>query len=134
MFNYRTNRVPGFIKRDIDPGYWHNKPVVELRIDLQWKPDSPTYRTAAVFKPDPAILDDIVKKISGLIPPGLSQAKDDLKANIKSILSQSLTKVDLVSREEFDIQTKVLLRTREKLEQLEAKIEELEKTHLQTKD
>jgi len=86
-----------------------------------------------VFKPDPAILDDIVKKISGLIPPGLAQAKDDLKANIKSILSQSLTKVDLVSREEFDIQTKVLLRTREKLEQLEEKMQELENKHLQEK-
>jgi len=83
-----------------------------------------------MFKPDPAILDDIVKKISGLIPPGLTQAKDDLKANIKSILSQSLSKADLVSREEFDIQTKVLLRTREKLEQLEEKMEELEKKHL----
>ena len=79
-----------------------------------------------MFKPDPAILDDIVKKISGLIPPGLSQAKDDLKANIKNILSQSLTKVDLVSREEFDIQTKVLLRTREKLEALEKKLAEIE--------
>ncbi|VAW81860.1 Uncharacterized protein YqiC [hydrothermal vent metagenome] len=78
-----------------------------------------------MFKPDPAILEEISKKISGMIPPGLHQAKEDLKGNIKSILSQNLTKFDLVSREEFDIQTKVLLRTREKLEQLEKKLDEL---------
>ncbi len=78
-----------------------------------------------MFKPDPAMLDELTKKLSGLIPPGLQQAKEDLKTNIKNILSQGLTKVDLVSREEFDIQAKVLLRTREKLEQLEKKLDEI---------
>ena len=79
-----------------------------------------------MFKPDPAILEEISKKISGIIPPGLQQAGDDLKKNIKSIVSQSLTRADLVSREEFDIQTKVLLRTREKLEELEKTVAQLE--------
>jgi len=83
-----------------------------------------------MFKPDAKIFDELTQKISDLIPPGIQQAQQDFKANVKKIVSQSLTKIDLVSREEFDIQTQVLLRTREKLEALEKKLEELEKKHL----
>ena len=47
--------------------------------------------------------------------------------NLKALLSSSLTKLDLVSREEFDVQTQVLARTREKLASLEARMAELER-------
>ena len=66
------------------------------------------------------------EQIEALLPPGLQQVKSDFDARLKSLLQQQLTQYNLVSREEFDIQTKVLQRTRDKLEALEARIEELE--------
>lgn len=52
----------------------------------------------------------------------------DIEKNLRSVLAGFLTRLDLVTREEFDIQSAVLRRTREKLEQLEAKLEQLERT------
>jgi hypothetical protein len=52
----------------------------------------------------------------------------DIEKNLRSVLTGFLTRLDLVTREEFDIQSAVLRRTREKLEQLEAKLEQLERT------
>lgn len=54
-----------------------------------------------------------------------SPAKD-LEKNMKSMLSQGFSKLDLVTREEFDVQTQVLAKTRAKLEALEARVAELE--------
>ena len=65
-------------------------------------------------------------KINELLPPGLQQAKSDFDARLKSLLQQQLAHYEMVSREEFDIQAKVLARTREKLETLEARLQELE--------
>lgn len=65
-------------------------------------------------------------KINELLPPGLQQAKSDFDARLKSLLQQQLAHYAMVSREEFDIQAKVLARTREKLEALEARLQELE--------
>ena len=59
-----------------------------------------------------------------VIPPYTPAA--DVQKNLKAMLSQSLTKMDLVTREEFDIQTQVLTRTREKLAALEARLKALE--------
>jgi BMFP domain-containing protein YqiC len=50
----------------------------------------------------------------------------DLEKNLKALMSQGFTKLDLLTREEFDIQTEVLAKTRAKLEQLEARVAELE--------
>tara|TARA_B100001057_G_scaffold282907_2_gene283299 strand:+ start:1101 stop:1340 length:240 start_codon:yes stop_codon:yes gene_type:complete len=50
----------------------------------------------------------------------------DIKDNVNALLQSTFTKLDLISREEFDIQTKVLKRTREKLEELEKKIDALQ--------
>ena len=66
------------------------------------------------------------EQIEALLPPGLQQVKSDFDARLKSLLQQQLSQYNLVSREEFDIQTKVLQRTRDKLEALEARIEQLE--------
>jgi len=60
-------------------------------------------------------------KIGQLLPPGLQQAKSDFEAQIKTLLQQQLAQLDFVSREEFDIQSRVLQRTRTKLEALEKK-------------
>jgi ubiquinone biosynthesis accessory factor UbiK len=67
----------------------------------------------------------LAERIEALLPPGIKQVKNDFDNKLKTLLQQQLTKMDFVSREEFDIQTKVLARTREKLEQLEKRIEQL---------
>jgi len=65
-------------------------------------------------------------RINGLLPPQFQQAKSDFETRLKSLLQQQLSELELVSREEFDIQTRVLQRTRAKLEALESRLTELE--------
>ncbi|WNO59561.1 ubiquinone biosynthesis accessory factor UbiK [Rheinheimera sp. MMS21-TC3] len=71
---------------------------------------------------DPKKVEDIAKQISNVIPPQLKQFADSAEGKIKQILQQKLADMDFVSREEFDVQRQVLLRTREKLEQLEQQV------------
>jgi hypothetical protein len=69
------------------------------------------------------MLDDVSARMAAAI--AASPARDAEK-NLKAMLSSALGKLDLVTREEFDVQARVLLRTREKLEALEARVVELE--------
>jgi len=71
-------------------------------------------------------LDDLARRLSDMVPPGLRQAREELQATFKTALQAGLGKLDLVTREEFDVQRAVLLRTREKLEALEKTVAELE--------
>ena len=73
---------------------------------------------------DPKTLEEIGNKVSALLAN--SPAKD-IEKNAKAVVSGLLAKLDLVTREEFDIQSQVLARTREKLKDLEARVEALEK-------
>ena len=73
---------------------------------------------------DPKAFEDISNKISALI--AASPAKD-VEKNVRALMGSVFTKMDLVTREEFDIQAQVLARTREKLHALEARVEALEK-------
>ncbi len=75
---------------------------------------------------DKSVLDDLAKRVSDSIPDGLKFLQDDLEKNLRSALEAGLSHLDLVTREEFDLQTAVLARTREKLEQLEKIVAELE--------
>ena len=86
------------------------------------------------MKPDRMIdlsqLDDLARRLSSLVPPGLrghtaEEMREELQQNFKSVLQAGLGKLDLVTREEFDVQRAVLARTREKLEQLERQLAEL---------
>lgn len=61
-----------------------------------------------------------------MLPSGLSDARKDLHHNIKALVTESFAKLNVVSREEFDIQTAVLAKTRAKLEALEKQLEQLE--------
>ena len=70
-------------------------------------------------------LDELTKRISSLFPGDVKNIQDDLQNNVRSLLQSTLTKMNLVTREEFDVQSAVLQRTREKLEQLEKQIEKL---------
>lgn len=74
---------------------------------------------------DSKTIDDLANKLSDLVPDGIKNAGDDLGKQFKQALQSGLAKMDLVTREEFDAQTKVLERTREKLEILEKKVTEL---------
>jgi BMFP domain-containing protein YqiC len=76
------------------------------------------------------LLDDLARQISETIPAGMKEMQSDVKKNIRTLLEGTLAKLDLVTREEFDTQSKVLARTREKLEQLEKTVSELEKENL----
>ncbi len=71
-------------------------------------------------------IDDIVSRLSNALPPGAIQLKDDLESQFRSVLKSAFEKMDLVTREEFDIQKAVLERTRVKLEALERQLDELE--------
>jgi len=71
-------------------------------------------------------LEKISHSITSQLPSGFDNLKEDVEKNIKSILQQQLSKLELVTREEFDTQNAVLLRTREKLEALEAAVRSLQ--------
>lgn len=71
---------------------------------------------------DPKKIEDIAKQIGNAIPPQVKQFADDVEAKVKQVLQNKLTDLDFVSREEFDVQRQVLLRTREKLEHLEQQV------------
>ncbi|OUL31471.1 hypothetical protein BV378_02115 [Nostoc sp. RF31YmG] len=71
-------------------------------------------------------LDDLARRLSDLVPPGLRESRDELQAGFKGVLQAGLSRLDLVTREEFDVQRAVLLRTREKLEALEKTVAALE--------
>ena len=77
---------------------------------------------------DNQTINRLSNKINDLLPPGLQQAKSDFDKRLKTLLQQQLAQYEFVSREEFDIQARVLQRTRAKLESIEAKLKELEKS------
>ncbi len=80
-------------------------------------------KTASMI--DLAQLDDLARRLSNLVPPGLREGREELQQNFKSVLQAGLGKLDLVTREEFDVQRAVLARTRDKLEALERQLAEL---------
>jgi len=75
---------------------------------------------------DSKLLDDLAKRVAGSVPTGLQLLQEDLQKNLRSALEAGLSHLELVTREEFEIQRAVLLRTREKLEALEQRLTELE--------
>ncbi|WP_029406636.1 accessory factor UbiK family protein [Thiomicrorhabdus sp. Milos-T2] len=75
---------------------------------------------------NPSQLESMAKKIAEIVPEGFGEMPSGLQSQVKSVLTSAFDKMDLVSREEFDIQTAVLTKTRAKLEQLEKQVAELE--------
>ena len=72
-------------------------------------------------------IEDIARKLTDALPEGLRSVREDLENNFRSVLRSSLSKLDLVTREEFEVQEAVLAKTRAKLEALEARLKEIEK-------
>lgn len=75
---------------------------------------------------DPKKLEQVARQIQNVLPQGIKDFGDDIDKKIRTVLQSQLNKLDLVNREEFDVQTQVLLRTREKLTRLEQRLNELE--------
>ena len=71
-------------------------------------------------------IDELARRLSSLVPPGLRESREELQQNFKSVLQTGLGKLDLVTCEEFDVQRAVLLRTREQLEALQGTVAQLE--------
>ena len=75
---------------------------------------------------DATLLDDIAKRLSGAMPASAKAVQADLEKNLRVAVQSAFARLDLVTREEFDVQTKVLARSRAKIEQLEKQVAELE--------
>ena len=75
---------------------------------------------------DARVFDDLSNTLGKLLPPGVSDLKEDFEHNAKAALQSTLGKLDLVTREEFDVQTEVLMNTRKQIKLLEERIETLE--------
>jgi BMFP domain-containing protein YqiC len=77
---------------------------------------------------DPRLIDDLARRLAGSVPESVMALRRDLEQNFKGVLQSQLAQLDLVTREEFDVQATVLKRTREKLAALEQRLAELEKS------
>jgi len=75
---------------------------------------------------DTKFIDDAVNRLSESLPPGLNKFKKELEKNFRAILQSMFSKLDLVTREEFDVQKKVLTKTRVKINALEKQVNYLE--------
>lgn len=73
-------------------------------------------------------IEEIVQSFTNALPSGITSIQADVEKNIRAAMTATFSKLDLVTREEFDIQTQVLHRTREKLEALASRVAELEST------
>jgi BMFP domain-containing protein YqiC len=71
-------------------------------------------------------IDDIARRLMENLPPALRATQRDLETNFRAVLRASLGKLDLVTRDEFDTQSRVLERTRARLEALEARVKAME--------
>jgi hypothetical protein len=75
---------------------------------------------------DPKLIDDLSRRVADNLPRGFQTLQDDLQRNLRAGLEAALSRLKLVTREEFEIQQAVLQRTREKLKALEARVAALE--------
>jgi len=72
-------------------------------------------------------LDQLASRLAEAVPAGFKTARDELESTFRSVLESGLKRLDLVTREDFEVQQAVLARTREKLDALEKRLEAFEK-------
>ncbi len=83
---------------------------------------------------NPRLIDQLTAGIAAALPPGIGQLQADLEQTIRAAVTAALARMDLVTREEFDVQSAVLARTRARLEALEQKVLALEEQLLDPPD
>ena len=71
-------------------------------------------------------IDDLARRLGTLVPPALREGREEMQENFKAALQAGLAKLDLVTREEFDVQRAVLARTRGQLDELRTLVDRLE--------
>lgn len=76
---------------------------------------------------DQKFLDDLSRRLADALPSGVKEIQQDVEKNLHAILQSTFSKMDLVTREEYEVQAQVLARTRAKIEAMEKLVEELEK-------
>ena len=96
-----------------DPSPFHVRPA-------------PAAQSGKTVMIDPRKFDDLARRIQASLPPGLDEVREDVTRNVRAIIAAGIARMDLVEREEFDVQSAVLARTREKLETLERRVRQLE--------
>jgi len=82
---------------------------------------------------DPKFIDDLSRRLTGAMPASAKAFQEDLEKNLRAAVQSVFAKLDLVTREEFDVQRKVLARSRAKIEQLEQQVAALEEQLLKKK-
>ncbi len=75
---------------------------------------------------DTKLIDELTERLSGSLPSGIQALQGDVRKTLRAGLEAGLARLDLVTREEFEVQAAVLSRTREKLERLEQRLKTLE--------
>jgi BMFP domain-containing protein YqiC len=75
---------------------------------------------------DPKFIDDITRRLTQAMPASARALQDDLEKNLRAAMQSVFARMDLVTREEFDVQTRVLARSRDKIEALEKQVAALE--------
>ncbi|CAG7857365.1 hypothetical protein MCAMS1_02160 [biofilm metagenome] len=75
---------------------------------------------------DTKTIDDIANRLANAMPPSFNHLKEDMEKNFHAILQSALSRLDLVTREEFEVQKAVLAKTRHKLEDMEKRVVDLE--------
>jgi BMFP domain-containing protein YqiC len=76
--------------------------------------------------PDAKLFDELARRLSNAVPDSARSVQDDVEKNLRAGVQSVLAKLDLVTREEFDVQCKLLARSRAKIDQLENQVAELE--------
>lgn len=76
------------------------------------------------MRPNP--VQELAERLSQVLPPGLASVRDELRDNFRAVLQSQLSELDLVSSEQFEVQKELLLRLRKRLQELEARVQELE--------
>lgn len=71
-------------------------------------------------------LEQLANRLTALLPPGMGALREELERNIKAVLQQHMDKLDLVSREQYEVSQAMLKKSREKLEALEQRLNEME--------
>jgi BMFP domain-containing protein YqiC len=79
---------------------------------------------------DKNIINELAGMLADAVPGDINALRTDIESNFRTLLQNGLGKLDLVTREEFDVQRKVLERTRAKLDRLETELEELQRDTL----
>ena len=75
---------------------------------------------------EPKFFDDLAARLQAAVPEGMRSLQQDVDRNVRAAVQSALNRLDLVTREEFEVQTKVLARTRAQLETLNTRVAQLE--------